>query len=780
MPRTFKFSFPLPRRKPRSETEDINANLPRPYYNDVDDYPHCSPGIKAEQVLGTNEPSPVTPTEKPPFWSRKPRKYSSFMSVNVSDHDADSVPSQDQALFRNKDASVGYEQRPELARNKPSSLLLGEFDYPQGRPFRNDTRPSLYTARSSSTMNSSYSTTYEAPVYLQRCTVPSPRALAAPRTPNATNAVRQGYGLQCLSQGDEPEDGREAHHHPRPKPHNLDLNGLYQPPHIVSPSINSPHLYMKTPSQLSATPTRHSSGGLGRGKWLGRDWKRKGSASSKMSDSVQIHKTDQPDLYSAPYSTESTTHSPRQRLLDIGEVDGSDEPKHEDLVGYPLSEDPISSLIRGRNDVFQRRKNSVSKRNQPPHAAESMEDGAPSTAVNKSRSNTLDSTRSREAKSSFSNASAGSENSDYPIRKSRPDVDRLNQSVLSLSSSEDESEDTYTTKPRYLRHRIRESVDRTDKGDKPFVSSAQCVIPVKPRPVLHSKTPRRTKSRSNSSELVPPVPSIPSRPRPTARISSIRWQERTNAQNAMKEIENLSSAEAQTLAIHSRATSHTRSSSQQRKPSLAGKMIAVTPEEEMLLENMRRKRASIRTESSSEGRSIASLLNSNNHVTSRPKTAGDEGKSQELSLNGSRAPSLSGYDLAKTLNRPYSVSADSLPYNEAFPFPQMVSSPKEPPGLVSMSRKRLPESSFSPSDFLPSPTSRNSPKTPPPNCSPRSLPKGIDVSPYCTFSLTSKAQHRRERTISSGVVVLDGAEQKAQQLDNEAEIAGWAINEYPW
>lgn len=776
MPRTFKFSFPLPGRKPRNESENIHANLLHPYYNDVDGYPHCSPGIKAEQVLGTNDPSSVTPSEKTPFWSKK---WSSFMSVRVSDHDTGSVLSRDPAHFTSKDAHVGFERRPELARNQPSSPLPGELDRPRAHPLRDDTRTSLNTARSSSTMNSSYNARYEPPVYVQRSTVPSPRAFAALKSPKATNSARQAYSLQCLSQEDEPQQGLDAQNYPRRKPSNLDLNGLCQPPRIVSPSISSPHLYTRTSSQVPAIPVRHGSD-LRRGKWLGRYWTRKGSATSRMNDSVQMYRPYQPDLYSAPYSTDSATRSPRQWLHEIGESDGSDELKHEDLVGYPLSEDPISSLIGGRNDVLQRRRNSVSKGDQLPDVAKSRDNDGPRTAIIKSRSNTLDSMKSREAKSSISNASAASEPSDYTTRKNKASVDRLNQSVLSLSSSEDESEEPSTTKPRYLRHRIRESVDRTDKGDKPFVSNAQCVIPVKPRPILHSKNARREKSRSNSSELVPPVPSIPARPLPTARVSSIRWQERMNAQNAVKEIESLSSTELQSLGISSRATTHLRSNSQQRKSSLAGKMIAVTPEEEMLLKTMRRKRASIRTESSSEGRSIASLLNGNNNVVTRPKTSGDERKSQEVVLDGSRAPSLSGYDLAKTLNRPFSVSADSLPQNEAFPFPQMVPSPKEPPSIVSISNKRSPDSSFSPSDSLPSPTSRQSPKTPPPDYSPRPLPKEVNGSPYRPLSLTSKAQHKRERTISSGVVVLDGVEQKAQQLDDEDEIVGWAVNQCPW
>ena len=762
MPRTFKISFPLPGRKSRDGSEDINANVQHTYYNDIDDHPHCDPGIKAEQVLGTNSPSPVPNIEKPPFWSRKPRKYSSFMSVTVSDYDADSIVSRDHARQPYNVGGIELNRHLDLHRNLPSPTLLGETDSLRSQKIKKGTIPRLQGAQSTSTMNSLYSRKCEPPSSTQN--------FVAPRSPRTSNLTRQGYGLQCLSPEDGSRDVHEVQQFARPKPLALDLKGLYDLPHVVPPSVSSPHLYSKESTQISSTPVRHSSG-LGRGKWLGSDWVRKSPALNRARSFVRSSSADKPEGRFVQRNEKSTTHSPHQWLHEVGEAESPDEIKHEDLVGYPLSEDPISSLISGRKDVFQRRKNSISRYDHSLQAASA-------SALTKSRSNTLESTISSEMKSVTSNVSVANGISSTSNCKIPSLVDRLNQSVLSLSSSDDEGDDTHDRKPHIHHHRIRESVDKFDRGDQAFVSDAQRVTTSKPRPIVHSRSSR--KSRSNSSELVPPVPSIPARPLPAPRVSSIHWQEHMKSQNALKVVENSSSTASKSLSTHDCSIVHSRSNSQQRRSSLAGKLIAVTPEEKMLLEHMRRKRASIQTESSSEGRSIASLIHGDKHVASRPKTSGFERMSQEIVSEAGGVPSHSGYDLARTLNGPYSVSADSLPRHEAIPVSQTTSISGRPPSLVSTSNKRSPESSFGLPDLLPSPTSRHSPRTPPPDYSLRLFTKGTSPLPQRSLSLGSKGTHKRERTISSGVVVLDGAEQKAQQLDDEDAIAGWAIDHSPW
>ena len=764
MPRTFKFSFPLPSRKPQNA--DVNANKNDTYSKDIDDYPRCGPGPKAEQVLGTSDPSPLTPSDKSSFWSRKPRKYSSYMSVTISDADGETPLSRGSATRRDHDDGMRYGVRPDLVRNKASSPLLGELDQPQGCFPIGTSRLRPHNLQSPSTVQSSYSVRREPPSPLPRGTLSSPQVFATPRS-RPTSPARQRCGSGSLHRFRASQYDRDAYPFPRTKPSNLDLSGFPPPSQIVSPSIRSPHLYSKALPQEPTLPNKYGST-LGRGKWFGRERSKKDIKVGWAASSADVHISEQPGpRFGAPNPSRALL-TPVDWMHCIDEVKNANEPSHEELVGYPLSEDPISSLISGRNDVFQRRKHSVDEHSSPEYS--------------KSRSNTLESTKSRGAKSLSTTASAASECPSYINSQSVFIVDRLNQSVLSLSSSsEDEGEALSTAKPQLYRHRIRESVDRTDRGDQPFVSNAQSVISTRPRPVLHSKAPRKTRSRSNSSEVVPPVPSIPTRPLPTPRVSSIRWQERMNSQNAMKEVESLSSTHLKNIVPHDRVAVHSRSNPQQRKPSWVGKMIAVTPEEEMVLENMRRKRASIRNELPSEARSTASLVDGSAQIAHRPKTSGDERKLSEINLNGYHV-AMPDHDLGKTLKSPRSASADSLPRNEAFPFPPMPSHSEDTPSLSSTSNKQSPDSTSNPMDHIPSPTARRSPSTPPLGYSPRVSSQRTKASPSRIPSFTSMGTHEQEQTMNSGgvVVVLDGAEPKAQQLNGEGAITGWALDQCPW
>ena len=762
MPRTFKFSFPLPGRKPRSGDEDVNANLQPSYNNEVEDYPHCGPGLKAEAVLGTSDPSPSTPSEKPPFWSRKPSKYSSYMSVTISDHESATPLSTDRINPTSRNGSVASSRRPELSRNQPSSPLLGNLDRPRGY-FLGDS--SRLISQSKINSPSSPARRFQVSHQAHHTSLQTFPTSGSARSPSPSF---QGCGFVDVPRTEGTHGDRDTHVYPRPKPPPLELIGLLQPPNIGSPSISSPHLYIKPQAQTAAMPRRMGSI-LGRGKWFGRDRKRKDSTTNQLSDQQGGYFTSQG---SGGFPEQS------QWLHDMNEVDEGEEPNHEDLVGYPLSEDPISCLISGRSDVVQRRKNSVNKNDHPYQSATPGKDPRSIDVATKSRSNTLESTQSRGGRSSKSHTSTTSGGSLRVVSKKQHVVDWLNHSVLSLSSSEDECDDPIPLTPQRQRHRVTGSFDAGDKGDFSTVSSVPGTTPLKARSMF-SKGPRKPRSRSNSSDVVPPVPSIPARPLPTPRVSSIRWQERMTAHNAIKEIESISSVDSHSFSTAGRSIPHSRSNSQQRKPSLTGRVMAVTQEEEQILENMRRKRASIRTESSGDARSLASLLGGSIRPAPRPKTSGDERKSQEVLLDGQRMLPLSGHDLAKTLNGLYSVSADSLPQGESFPFPQMASYPEGTASLSSPSNKYSPGSLLTSSEAISSPTSRHSPQTPS-DYSPEAFPQIPQRSPFRMSTIETSGKHKRERTISSGVVVLDGAEQKARQLESGDDLAGWPTHRYPW
>ena len=128
----------------------------------------------------------------------------------------------------------------------------------------------------------------------------------------------------------------------------------------------------------------------------------------------------------------------------------------------------------------------------------------------------------------------------------------------------------------------------------------------------------------------------------------------------------------------------------------------------------------------------------------------------------------------------YAVSVDDLAREIEY-FPQVPEIPVRLRGHTNLdpSPKKSPSLTFTVSDLVPStPTSRRSPITPPSSLGHLDAYSGsYAVSPSRSVQ-SSKNKHERKRTVSSSVVVLDGAEQRAQQLDEEDEITGWAMNRW--
>ena len=127
-----------------------------------------------------------------------------------------------------------------------------------------------------------------------------------------------------------------------------------------------------------------------------------------------------------------------------------------------------------------------------------------------------------------------------------------------------------------------------------------------------------------------------------------------------------------------------------------------------------------------------------------------------------------------------SASADNLISEDAYPFPEVPLSLKSSADFFASIPKASPSLSFSPSDILPStPGSRNSPITPPPGHATLGLySRGSTLSPGRGVQVMNKLGHERKRTVSSSVVMLDGVEHHAQELDERNEISHWAMDRW--
>ena len=254
----------------------------------------------------------------------------------------------------------------------------------------------------------------------------------------------------------------------------------------------------------------------------------------------------------------------------------------------------------------------------------------------------------------------------------------------------------------------------------------------------------------------------------------MKWQEHQNIGSALDNYVDSGTFDSEHFGTDLRLNS------QSRVRRSGSKMMAVTPDEEKLLEGMRRKRASIRQDVFAESfaKGAAHLEDS----TARPRTAGAEGRTRFFDAEMSRAPPNVPDDLARSLSVPYAASVDDLTQDVDYAFPEVPDIPARLRGPNSLSSppRQSPSLSFSVSDLVPStPTSRRSPITPPPGISYLDAQSSkYVVSPSRPICLANQNKHERKRTVSSSVVVLDGAEQRAQQLDEEDEITGWAMNRW--
>lgn len=774
-PRTFKFSFPLPRRK--SSTDKHPGPSPqRSRSNDVDDLPLSVPSAKAEAILGTSTPNSPGFGDRPRITAL--RKYPSFMSVTISDAGSDSPRADDEIRSGKSTPGDAARNQPLLARNQPSSPLLGHSfstaveDRTSGSEISG---PRAHHSPSSNTLKSYYDPAQSPLAVSQQTSASSVRDMALRKgLPSVSSPLAQDASqpispvestFETLQVSTEPTTRRPSH---------IDLLSVLPRSQTIDPPMRSPHLISKSPPRVSLISRNHKSTS-GRPKWFG--WERKKSKPTEVHDSQRLPSIPPPAHDPPPYKLQVVR--PNQQVEDRYQDVETDSPdgitvpdaEYGIALSPPPAEDPRFSLKAGYDEVSRERRNrsrTSSFGNYSQRSIHSQHSIAqPSAANGIPQNRSLPS--NCEIRSTRSTASRRSILSGPERGESLATMDLLNQSVLSLSSSEDESEESAPSASKFRGHRIRESFDCADKGEETQVFRALRVTSLKPKPVVSSRTRRR--SRSSGSETVPPVPSIPTRPQLSPRVSSMKWQEHQNIRSALDTYADSGTFEAEVPAAGSRMSTQTKVNTR------GSKMMAVTPDEEKLLEGMRRKRASIRQDVFAE--SFGKDAQHSRDSVTRPKTAGAESRKRFFDTETSKSPPNVPDDLARSLSVPYAASADDLTHDVDFAFPDV---PDFPPRMRNRNSppKQSPSLSFTASDLVPStPTSRRSPITPPPGMGYLDAQSSsYAVSPSRPMNVSNKNKHERKRTVSSSVVVLDGAEQRAQQLDEEDEITGWAMNRW--
>ena len=823
MARSFKISFPLPRR-PSASPSTATPGSQYSNHSNHDDSPILHPGSKAERMLGASEPDRPEQKKKVSRKERRQlRKSPSFMSVTLSEIDGESVQTPDGFPFPGMQTPSEPDRRPtqQLGR-QGSSPLLGELYHSvstNGDHASVSTASKARRADSSSTLRSHYDSNKLPLPISQQTSASSARDMA----------LRKGFppisGPSGLRETENirPSEHDTLHSHGVSGDSKIStssklsgnsikrINGtsrrrpsVTDPPTLYPNSERAFHAVSPPPALINSTlPKALPPNALpSRPRW----WHRKVS-SPEISPAISAEGDQSTDTFEEHFSSiKVNVKKPKVGVTgNRNWFDGLEDEEqtlenlqHPETLRQPIhekSEPPLSiyeimsqetrpSRVTSRKSSFSNKSHHTG----PPDRKLSFRVDSPPRS--------LDTNSSPPPPSAPLHLSKGPPSMDYQVtQSSRAALAGVNlqvESFLQLSSSEDEEAESSAlseVQAPVRRHRIRASIERNSYNHEVSIGNAQRAQPVRPRSILNRSSSRPLSKRSTSSEFVPPVPRIPDKPKLTQRTSSTRWREMMEDKAASTE----STVDSGASSINDSAnTGKGQPLRTRKKPTIRGsKLMKVTSEEEKLLEAMRDKRASIRQDDFEKGFKTAMQLQD---IVARPKTAGADGRSSRSStVYGSRSsmsPPPQEYGIKRPLaGSRLSASVDDLLLEDAYPFPEV---PARELREGTFSRERVPASlkspvdfasppkaspslSFGPSDILPStPTSRNSPLTPPPGHNSMGYGRSSPLSPPRSVMVMNKLGHDRKRTVSSSVVMLDGVEEHAQQLDEE----NWAMDRW--
>lgn len=806
MARTFKFSFPLPSRRQNYDSQ------PTPFY-DVTDLPLRSPGSKAERVLGTSDAGGKGVRNPPPPGRKEKKgpKHPGYMSVTVRETDELSLQAGSSAtlkpLHRLTSSPLPQTQHMHQAP---------EWDTRSATDVAGDPR-----SQSSSTLQSYYDSSKSPLSISQQTSASSARDMAlrkgypsviSPSAPKAADV----HGTLKMGKGDGAVKPKA-----RPKHLNLQFNLSsfgYKPDGPVKPVL-SPNHVVRSPSPISVASGHQQSGHRSRPKFF--LWERKKSKES-VSGGVEGPQERLCKDEKAPVATEAKWKPHPKVVGDRFDGGLADQNHPGGQPERPLSQNLEGSVTMPRADHarrhrLRRSKSSISE------LSDELEHHYPTGARSNSASlpyhpplrsqQRLEEPRPASETSGRRDGHRTKEN----LAMAFSNINMHEHSFLTLSSSDEEIEDGENmTDALNRRRRIRASVATADTGEEVIFCSAQRATHVKPRPVIH--LPRRKSPRAKESDSIPPVPSIPARLPLNPRISSIRWRE--ESKNSLPGLDTRSNSD------HSRQSSRTSYSasrvsplgSHRTPPRIENKMMAVTPDEEKLLEAMRRKRASIREEALAEHMDDFNLARRDVKSSSRPKTAGIDGPCQTCYFESERSvsPSLASGPVAGRPTLSLTASAD-YPVHDEPSFlrsgaslcrcPARSSSPGGP-GRISTafsdSGMSIPHLSFNPSDILPSTPAMSdatgedlhgaaphagcaSPLTPPLDHGPLDLDAtelvGADdlTSHSEPILVMGERGYDRKRTVGSHVVVLDSTYpggRDARTLEEDNGVTSWGMDRW--
>ena len=766
---SFKIAFPLPGFRPSSSTQ----TTPSPH-KDVDDSPPYYPSPKAEEILGASTPDGnVTKKSKSKKERKHLRKFPSFMNVTLADIEGDSPGSDEGFPFPGVQTTSSMHPSTQshvlpgqrLSRHG-SSPLLGETrtviaaggDYfnvqsPQKSHQNESASPSPhldYQRPQSPTVASQQTWASSTRDSASRRGLPQVSSPLAHQTKMSTSTVNTANLSRThsrnISKESERSDGSKISGSskiaaiPRRRPSVMDRPTLYpeapRPIHAVSPP----------PALINSSLPRHMQIGggnlpaAGKSRWWGM---RRTKTSPHEPEEVLRQHPDGADVSPVKVNVKKPRAGVRNWFDTIDTDDAAlettslndqysrFEPANTDnfesnVATEPASIEHVLFSDPPTSPQPSQRKSSLSskgRRSGPSDRKLSFKLDCPAQRSSQGRTSSYYSSKSAPI-SPGTSKSIQSTDSQRGIPEG---LDLQLHSILNLSSSEDEDEQSLDSSTR-RQQVIRASVEGSDYSGEVLYGNTLRGQTIRPRQVSGRNSKRSSSSRkSNASEVIPPVPQIPSRPQLTQRSSSMRWKEVLEEKETAQSIGTTTEAEAGDETVDSggssltditvptatpQATPSTRPVSKRLSNSHRGsKLMKVTLEEEKLLEAMREKRASIRANDFQKGFTSAMQQLRASDLISRPRTAGADGTGppSRSSLYGhtttgshSSRGSMSPPILNPTVYRPpgglplyqhhpyknslshnsrLSISAEDLTIDDSYPFPQIPSEPL--PSLLS-------------------------------------------------------------------------------------------------
>ena len=779
MARTSKLAFPIPRRNSKKDvcsgTDEASLvfyDSPRPTLNN---------GSKVQKLLGLPASEYQRSRQNEEKNARSLHTKTSFISVAVSGVSVESATSKVEGGHHpvREQKMKGMQRPARELQTRPSSPLLERrlIDASSNWDSSTDVTSSrLQNSGSSSTLRSYYDPLKIPLSISQQTSASSARDMALRKGyPSISSTLNHNLSEDYPTMTRQPGDHRAKNDHmySKEEPPQLDLSILFPKPFISNGPLLSPHRVMDSPSTLSTISDGPQSTSPSRRKWFGLKSKRSkelrsGAFHTARPDSVMARRVQLASIVPPSRPKEGMQNwfdglEEEDCTLSVQQAEPSEGlPRQAPQPSDPNRSTPAPDLNHGGNqNLFRDPNRHLStcarilrfQQSSFPTQLERLpiHQGSQSSEVRSTRSNSIKrSQRSMKSRESlFSNAN---------LQK---------QSILALSSSEDESEFEAELPIEASRQHIRESVAEAVISDV-SIHSAEQVAFSRSGPVVTKKALLVSKSNPLPDPAISgddTCPNVVSQPLSSSEASLGKDHGGSKLGTIQLDSEHDKVSGDTNVSLH-QLQWPVSPSGDRPKPHVTGqrrRMMAVTEEEERLLEAIRLKATSTRSKNSVVCYSTTPEVEPKDGSVPWPKTADADPRTSIYEADMSSFPSPPSLASTKIYGRSFRAdSTNSLSHNRA------VASPDSLDTIICLtdhvSKPPLsPSIKFSPPDILPSPTISLPSVITPLSAAPSGdyfMYGSIDASSP-PHSVPHDNRHVRHRNTGSGMSMLDERRQSA-------------------